>query len=192
MRASLPRRRTAFTLVEVLVVVGIILLLTALSIPALNRLIGNRGIGKAARTAQTAIQQAGGLAKSLGRQHMVQFKNDHDGKPGHAVLIVMDGEEDLDGNGSPWTDAAGLWETADGKVSSKTSLPDGFAWEASPSLPILICMPDGSFRLMADGGPPYLSQPAASDGMAIRRAGGGDRYLLRFVKSAGRVKIQAE
>lgn len=213
-------RGRGFTIVELLVVIGIIIFITALSIPAFNSFFRNQGIAKAARMVQTAVMQSRTTAVSVGRQHMLLFKNDYDGEPGNTVILVMDCGEDMDGDGSPWVDATGAWETdaTDGSgLVAKVSVPSGFTWmpgrveigEAAqdlPGTPVVMCMPDGTLRLYEERtAAPFLSTsfPMTTTDkfnddtlnyheLAVRRGGAGDRYLLHFIKSSGRVKIKAE
>ena len=153
------KRRSGFTLIELMVVVGIILFITALSLPNFIALIKSQGVAKAARMVQTAVLQTRNRAVSLGRQQRIQFLNDYPAGSNRSVILVSDGGEDWDGNGDPWTNnsPASAWENTDEKLVEVTNLPAGYVWGkgkvanvASTYFPLLIFMPDGSLRVYND------------------------------------------
>lgn len=194
-------------------VVGIIIFITGLSLPAFSNIFRSQGIAKAARMVQTAIMQARTRAVTLGRQHQVQFRNNYQGT-GNTVILVMDGKEDMDGNGDPWTiSPTNGWETADAELIASLNVPKGFEWVkgtvagvANASLPIVVCMPDGTLRMVEEKvAAPFMqtslpdatsdnfnATPASNHDLSIQRAGGADRFFLNIMKTSGRVKIKGE
>ncbi len=68
------KRRTAFTLVELLVVMGVIVLLAALTLPSIKTLLAGQKITQAARVVQAHIDAARGRAISSGSLVAVLFE----------------------------------------------------------------------------------------------------------------------
>ncbi|GEM_PF-4341887 len=154
------KQRSGFSLLELMVVVGIILFITALALPNFIALFKSQGVSKAARMVQTAVLQTRNRAVGLGRQQRIQFIDDYPVGSNRSAIVVYDGGEDWDGNGDPWTAAPGnAAENTDEKLVEVVTIPKGYRWGKgrvgdvqNSDLPLILCMPDGSLRVYKDKG----------------------------------------
>ena len=77
------RRRNGFTLLELLVVIGIIILITAVMVPMIASFLGGSGIQSGQRIVQGVLMKARSLAVNTRRQYVVIFDAKYDpGNPG--------------------------------------------------------------------------------------------------------------
>jgi prepilin-type N-terminal cleavage/methylation domain-containing protein len=93
-----PRHLAGFTLVEMMVVIAIVAVMSAMAVPALSSYTSNQRLQESARLAETVIARARGDAVRTGNIHLVFFSTDALGAPlidesGATVqmLVVDDG-----------------------------------------------------------------------------------------------------
>lgn len=97
MRSLVPPRQAGFTLIEVMVVVGIVAIFAALAAPSWRQYQSNLRLRSAARTVSNAYAYARSHALATGNRHMVAFAVDP-GSPNDACGNAL---EDASGNPVP-------------------------------------------------------------------------------------------
>jgi prepilin-type N-terminal cleavage/methylation domain-containing protein len=97
MRSLESRRRAGFTVIEVMVVVGIIAVFAALAIPSWRQYQANLQLRAAARTVANAYSYARSHALATGNRHVVVFAVD----PGNPNDVCGNAIQDVQGNPVP-------------------------------------------------------------------------------------------
>lgn len=90
MLRSLGGRRAGFTLMELLVVTGIILIMTALSIPAISKFLDGQSLAQSGRILQSSFNEARRAAiTQRTKNYLLFFRDDDPQRPGQYVYGVI-------------------------------------------------------------------------------------------------------
>jgi len=142
---SMPRRRTAFTLLEVLLVMAILLIIAAVCIPTMTAMFGDTKVRGAGDEVRYAMAEA--RARSIDNGVPYRFAK----KPGtEKFRIAPDTSES-------WTSTGSNVSTDDDK-SMEGSMPKGILFDADGGqggsgnstgdwTPVVVFLPDGSCKL---------------------------------------------
>ena len=124
--ASLRRSR-GFTLMELMVVVGIIVIMTALAIPSISKFLDGQSLVQSSRIMQSAFNEARRAAiTQRAKNYLVFFRQDDPSRPGEYLYGVRRFRERVGYEGEPQFLVAGTQlELADSGGSTTTSLPSG-------------------------------------------------------------------
>lgn len=90
------RRRGGFTIAEMLVVIGIILLVMAIALPAFTAIVGSRSIESARNVVAASLVRARAEAIRRGQPCGVYFYVDPDTKRTGAAIVTLDPLSDID------------------------------------------------------------------------------------------------
>jgi len=147
-----PGRR-AFTLLELLLTLCLLVMLAALTWPALGRPLANQRLRSAADQVRAAWARARVAAISSGRVYAFRYAPDSDR---YLVRPLDTSEFCMEGQGTEvTTPVEGQTEAGMGFASSEHRLPEGVLFAAGEKLPEATAVP-----LAAD------SMPASEDGLA--------------------------
>ncbi len=142
------RRRRGFTLMELMVVIGIIIVMTALSIPAINKFLDGQTLTQGGRILQSAFNEARRAAiTQRARNYLVFFRQEDPSRPGEYLYgmrryrerVGYEGEAQFLLPGTMFDLAAGSTTTGSGSGSSTTPTA-GLA--RSLGVPIFEGLPD--------------------------------------------------
>jgi prepilin-type N-terminal cleavage/methylation domain-containing protein len=169
MRSLVDRRRAGFTLIEAMVVVGIIAIFAALAVPSWRQYQRNLQLRSAARSVSNAYAYARSHALSTGNRHMVVFAVD----PGNPNDACGNAIVDAQGNPVPMLVYEDLDDNCCLDVATELRLSEravpGVSWGVTPAPP---------------AGPAASPEDAGagdySTGSSFAEPGGGDAAWVAF------------